>query len=103
MCSHPLRWRIFFVVRKSQINKLLGLFYGKSQNFLGVPIRKLQIRKSQIRKFQKILGTQISKSSFSNYFLFCINLKKNIICKEKKYVFEDLRKFSARKKLGSAH
>ncbi len=51
--------QIFFLVRKLQIRKFLGWFrYGDFANFLGVQVRKLQIRysfdknrKSLIRKF----------------------------------------------------
>ncbi len=78
---------------KSRIRKFLGSFlYRKSANFLGVPVRKSQIRNffmitsySQICKFPKNTAQLSHKTALrvvflNRFFLFRTN------CNEKKYV-----------------
>ncbi len=79
-----------FEVRRSQIRNFFSLFrYRKSANFLSVPVCN----------FHKILHNSVLKqsfkSSFYSDFLFCtLNLRIICyICREKKFVFTDLRKF----------
>jgi hypothetical protein len=73
-----------FFVRKWQIRKFLGSFrYHKSANFLGVPVRK-----SQIRKFLRCASPQIAHPQISTKYCKTLCLKtvlKVVFCKKKMY------------------
>ncbi len=83
--------QIFF--RKSQIHKSLGSFrYHKSANILGVPVRKLEIRKDlwlirklQISSFLKKNTTQlylktVLKVFFSTLYMLLADLSGHKVC-----------------------
>ncbi len=113
------RWTSkLFYSTQSQICKCLALFRNhKSANFIGMSVRKLQIRKFlllirklQIRKFlqniaQLCLKKVLKVAFFLDFYYVQILRELCSICMEKKFVFGNLRKIQVRKsqKIGSAN
>jgi hypothetical protein len=75
--------RTYLNVRKPQIHKFLGSFlYRKSANFLGVPVRK-----SQIRKFLRRSSLQIANQQF---FMIYPQISTNTAMSSLFALFEEL-------------